>query len=238
MSDIRGILFDKDGTLFDFHATWGGWTAALLFDLTGEDPDRAATLGAAIGYDLHARRFAPDSIVIANTPDEIAQALLPHLPGATPTGLVNRMNLLAAQAVLAPAVPLAPLFSGLRGRGLKLGLATNDAEAPARTHLASVGVHDLFDFVAGFDSGFGGKPAPGMLLAFADRFGLAPAQVVMVGDSRHDLIAGRAAGMRTVGVLTGMAAMAELEPLADAVLPDIGHLPEWLEEMSPVESAA
>lgn len=238
MSDIRGILFDKDGTLFDFHATWGGWTAALLLDLAGDDPERAMGLGTAIGYDLQARRFAPDSVVIANTPEEIAQALLPHLPGATPTGLVNRMNLLAAQAVLAPAVPLVPLFTTLRRRGLKLGLATNDAEAPARTHLASAGVHDLFDFIAGFDSGHGGKPAPGMLLAFADRFGLAPAQVLMVGDSRHDLIAGRSAGMRTVGVLTGMAGAADLEPLADAVLSDIGQLPGWLDDMSLVESAA
>ena len=58
--------------------------------------------------------------------------------------------------------------------------------------------------------------------------GLAPARVVMVGDSTHDLIAGRAAGMQTVGVLTGPASRADLGKLADAVLPDIGHLPAWL----------
>ena len=51
----------------------------------------------------------------------------------------------------------------------------------------------------------------------------------MVGDSTHDLIAGRAAGMWTVGVLTGIAATDELAPYADAVLPDIGHLPGWLD---------
>jgi phosphoglycolate phosphatase len=51
---------------------------------------------------------------------------------------------------------------------------------------------------------------------------------VMVGDSLHDLVAGRAAGMQTVGVLTGPACRAELAPCADAVLPDIGHLTEWL----------
>ncbi len=238
MSDIRGLLFDKDGTLFDFHATWGGWTAALLLDLTVGDSDRAATLGGVIGFDLAAGRFAPDSIVIASTPDEIAAALLPFLPGATPTGLVNRMNLLAAEAALTPAVPLPALFDTLRGRGLKIGLATNDGETPARAHLASMGVHAHFDFVAGFDSGYGGKPAPGMLLAFAGRFGIDPAHVVMVGDSRHDLIAGRAAGMRTVGVLTGMAAAADLAPLADAVLPDIGHLPDWLDDLGQVDSAA
>ena len=50
----------------------------------------------------------------------------------------------------------------------------------------------------------------------------------MVGDSRHDLIAGRAAGMRTIGVLTGMARAEDLADLADVVLPDIGHIPVWL----------
>jgi len=52
--------------------------------------------------------------------------------------------------------------------------------------------------------------------------------VVMVGDSTHDLIAGRAAGMACVGVLTGTAVEGDLAPFADAVLPDIGHLPGWL----------
>jgi phosphoglycolate phosphatase len=50
----------------------------------------------------------------------------------------------------------------------------------------------------------------------------------MVGDSRHDLAAGRAAGMHTVAVLTGPARDEDLRPFADVVLPDIGHLPEWL----------
>lgn len=53
----------------------------------------------------------------------------------------------------------------------------------------------------------------------------------MVGDSTHDLIAGRAAGMVTVAVLTGMADAATLSPHADVVLPHIGHLPEWLDQL-------
>jgi phosphoglycolate phosphatase len=60
--------------------------------------------------------------------------------------------------------------------------------------------------------------------------GLVPADVVMVGDSLHDLMAARAAGMHAVGVLTGLAEAAILAPFADAVLPDIGALPEWLAE--------
>jgi phosphoglycolate phosphatase len=51
----------------------------------------------------------------------------------------------------------------------------------------------------------------------------------MVGDSLHDLRAGRAAGMTTIGVLTGVAGAEELSPSADLILPDIGHLPAWLD---------
>jgi phosphoglycolate phosphatase len=58
----------------------------------------------------------------------------------------------------------------------------------------------------------------------------------MVGDSRHDLEAGRAAGMRTVAVLTGIAGAADLAPHADVVLADIGGLPGWLDGISARES--
>ena len=109
-----------------------------------------------------------------------------------------------------------------------MGVATNDAEAPARANIAQLGATKQFDFIAGFDSGYGAKPEPGMLLAFAQQFNLDPQSCVMVGDSTHDLHAGRAAGMATVGVLTGLADQSELSPYADVVLPDIGHLPNWL----------
>jgi phosphoglycolate phosphatase len=57
---------------------------------------------------------------------------------------------------------------------------------------------------------------------------LAPDRIAMIGDSTHDLVAGRAAGMITVGVLTGPATREDLAPHATVVLPDIGHLPAWL----------
>jgi phosphoglycolate phosphatase len=123
-------------------------------------------------------------------------------------------------------------LTGLRDRGLRLGVATNDSEAPARQHLAAHGITDCFDFIVGYDSGHGPKPGPGMCLAFAAACGIAPGRIAMVGDSRHDLQAGRAAGMRTVAVLTGIAEARDLAPLADAVLPDIGALPDWLDRIS------
>lgn len=226
---IGGIIFDKDGTLFDFRATWAEWAVRLLAELAGGDLARAGALGAAIGFDLARRDFAPSSPVIAGTPGEIALLLLPHLPGVRLEPLVDRMNLLAAEVPLAEAVPLRPLLTALRMRGLRLGLATNDAEAPARAHLHRAGVTDLFDFVAGCDSGHGAKPGPGQLLAFCQAVALAPERVAMVGDSLHDLHAAAQAGMRRVAVLTGIALAPELEDHADAVLRDIGALPGWLD---------
>ena len=228
---IHGVLFDKDGTLFDFEATWNAWAAMMLTDLAAGDLNRAADLGARMGYDFAGQRFAPDSVVIAGTPDDIVRLLLPGVPELTPDQLIDRLNSAAARAPQAEAVPLGPLIAQLRGLGLKLGVATNDAEAPARAHLAGVGHEGSFDFIAGYDSGYGGKPAPDMCLGFAQAMGLAAETVLMVGDSTHDLHAGRAAGMRTVAVLTGMATRSDLAPVADYVLNDIGELPGLIEAL-------
>lgn len=224
---FRGIVFDKDGTLFDFARTWENWATSLLGRLA-ETPESAHRLGRAIGFDTLCGRFDRDSVVIAGTPREVAGALADQLSHMSLSKIVALLNEEAARAPQAESVPLAPLLDTLRSAGFRLGVATNDAEAPARAHLSSAGIGDRFDFIAGFDSGHGGKPAPGQLLAFAAETGLAPDACIMVGDSRHDLTAGRAAGFATVGVLTGMAGRPELADLADVVLPDIGHLPIWL----------
>lgn len=228
---IDGLIFDKDGTLFDFRLSWGRWTSDLLQALT-PNTNAANILGQVIGYDITSGEFAHDSPVIAATPREIAETMLPYLPGHTLNGLVDQMNTLSAATEMSPAVPLQPLLADLRARGLKIGLATNDTEAPARAHLAGAGVLDMFDFVSGCDSGYGGKPAPGQLVAFANKFGLHTSRVAMVGDSQHDLIAGRSAGMYAVGVLTGIAGIADLAPFADVVLPDINALPAWIDQLS------
>ena len=235
---FSGVLFDKDGTLFDFHGTWGQWAYGFLMELSGGDTLRLQTLANALDYDAGIKRFLPTSPAVAGTPGEIAECLLPHLLGTTPSALITHINRTAAVAPLTEATPLVPLLGRLRSKGIKLGCVANDAEAPARAHLKTAGICDLMDFVAGFDSGYGAKPEPGQLLAFCDRMGFAPEQVLMVGDSRHDLIAARAAGMVSVGVLTGLAAEADLAPLADVVLPDIGGIPGWLNDLELVSTAA
>lgn len=225
---IDAAIFDKDGTLFDFRATWGGWTARTIRFLATQGAD-AAALGARLGYDLQTGHFDKSSPVITHTTPELVDIMHGFVPDMDKGRLLDTLSDLSKAEPQAPAADLRAVFTGLRARGLKIGLATNDTEAPAQAHLAGAGVLDLFDFVAGCDSGFGGKPAPGQLLAFCGRVGVEPSRTVMVGDSLHDLHAGRAAGMKRAAVLTGIAEAAELAPHADVVLPDISHLGAWID---------
>ncbi|KEO52879.1 HAD family hydrolase [Thioclava pacifica] len=224
---IRAVLFDKDGTLFDFDATWGAWAKARI-EAMAEDPAHAQAMAEAIGFDLEITEFDPHSAVIAGTVEEAATLLLPHLPGRELSGLVEELEEAAREVPLVAPVPLAELLGGLKARGLRLGICTNDAESTARAHAERAGVSQMFDAIIGYDSGHGAKPTPRPLLAFADGLGIDPSEVVMVGDSLHDMNAARAAGMIAVAVLSGPAGRAELEPAADAVLDHIGGLPDWL----------
>jgi phosphoglycolate phosphatase len=228
---IEAAIFDKDGTLFDFRKSWGAWTETALRTLARDAAD-AGRLAAVLGYDPATGDFAPDSPVIAWTTPEIAALLHQNLTGWDLDRLTATLSDLSMRAPMVPAVDLAAVLGALKARGLVLGLATNDTEAPARAHLQTAGVLHLFDFVAGCDSGWGGKPAPGQLDAFVRAHGLVPARVVMVGDSRHDLHAARAAGMKAVAVLTGIATQADLAPDADVVLASIAELPAWIDALA------
>jgi phosphoglycolate phosphatase len=223
---IRGLLFDKDGTLFDFHGTWSAWSQALIRDLAGGDEARVRRLADALGFHLDRGRFAKSSPVIAGTLEVVVDAVLRVLPETRPDAL--RAHLVRSAAAVRPveAAPLAPLLGRLRAEGFALGVATNDAEAAARAQLA--GVLDLLDFLAGYDSGFGAKPGPGMAQAFCRHVGLLPEEVAIIGDSTHDLYCGQAAGLVTIGVLTGPAEASDLAPHADAVVEHVGALPGWL----------
>ncbi|WP_342068621.1 hypothetical protein [Yoonia algicola] len=127
---IKGIIFDKDGTLFDFNATWGAWTRGMLEAETGHDPVLFARLADALGYDVPTATFRPESMVIASTAGELAEKIKSVLPDLDTDALLARMNAAAAAVTQVEAVPLQSYFANLRHVGLRLGIATNDAEAP------------------------------------------------------------------------------------------------------------
>lgn len=221
--DIKGVLFDKDGTLWDFQKTWGNWADGILDTLSNGDAKLKSDLSNAISYDSENKEFLPVSPVIAGTGDEVADLLAPYLPNLELSDIKFQMAEAAKTASLVEVIPLEPFLTKLLEMGLKLGVATNDFETVAIDNLGSL--RSKFHFVAGFDSGFGAKPEPGMLIAFCEHVGLLPSQVLMVGDSTHDLLAAKAAGMPSVGVLTGVAKRHELEDLATFMCADIGEIP-------------
>lgn len=238
--DIRGIVFDKDGTLIHFEQTWTPVfveSAEALARRIGR-PEMAAVWLERTGLDPETGRVLPDTDLASGTTDVVAarwRAISPELPALD--ALVPWLDEFWERRVLerlAPVGDLPGLFDRLRGAGLRLGVATNDAEKSAHATLDRLGLAGRVDFVAGYDSGHGAKPAPGMVVAFCAAMGLDPSEVAMIGDSPADLTAGRAAGCgRVVGVLTGTSPADVLAPLADAVVEDIHVLPEILQLMDP-----
>ena len=226
MAPIKGIIFDKDGTLFSFADTWVNWALDLLDTLSEGDEALKQALADAIDFDLSIPQFRPTSVVIAGTVDEIAE-VIHGVTGQSKDHIKRVADDIAAETRQVKAPGLEESLTSL-AKTCSLGVMTNDSEVPAKAHLASVGIESFFDFVAGYDSGYGAKPAPEPLLAFCETTGLTTEVTIMVGDSRHDLLAGRAAGMRTVGVLTGVAAEEDLRDLADVILPDVSYLPGWV----------
>ena len=228
---VKGLLFDKDGTLFDFAASWSGVVADTLAALS-PDRDLQIAMGRATGFDPVSGRFEPGSMAVAGALDEVAAIWAGFLPDREAREVAALADEIAeaATATLVPAVPDLPgLLAELRALGCVLGVATHDSEAAAHAHLAHAGATEHFAFVAGYDSGHGLKPGPGMLLAFAKATGLDPSQVAMIGDSVHDLgVAASARAAMAIGVLSGPADARDLAPYADHILNSIGELPSLL----------
>lgn len=91
------------------------------------------------------------------------------------------------------------LVRSLAARGYTLGILTRNARELAHITLEAIGIADCFAVadVLGRDDALP-KPNPDGLLKLARAWGVAPAQMVMVGDYRFDLDCGRAAGTHTV----------------------------------------
>lgn len=240
---IKGILLDKDGTLIDFDATWGPAAYEVMRTLAAGDPDRFAALVAASHYVLDERRFLPSSPLLAGSSASYGPLWAEALGRAPGRELYAEMDELFRYWGLESLSPIgrpAEVAAALVERGYVVGIATNDAELSARDQARALALEPYLDFVAGYDSGFGGKPDPGMVLGFAERHGLEPGEVALVGDTLHDLHAARGAGAVAIAVLTGPrggAAWPDLKPSADFVLPSIAELPALLDGLGRAENS-
>tara|TARA_Y200000002_G_scaffold89694_1_gene72058 strand:- start:21 stop:734 length:714 start_codon:yes stop_codon:yes gene_type:complete len=231
-SAIKGLLFDKDGTLFNFEKTWNSWTSRILCEVSKQSDVSIDELAEAIHFDLKTGKLLPQSIVIAGTHRQVTAALHGKLPNWNFDDLESYLLDIVIETPQYEVVPLKMFFQDLKSHGFLIGVITNDAEKGAQAHLAAAGILDLLDFLAGSDTGYGCKPAPEPLLTFAETTKLKPDAIAMVGDSLHDLQAADAAGMIKIAVLTGMATEKQLKNYADIVLPSIADLPDLLQKKS------
>lgn len=117
----------------------------------------------------------------------------------------------------------------LRAQAYRLGCVTNKAERFTLPLLRDKGILDHFELVVSGDTLEKKKPDPMPLLYAAERFGVAPADSLMVGDSRSDVKAARAAGFRIVCMTYGYNHGADIrEENPDVVLDRMDQLPGLL----------
>lgn len=229
---MRGILFDKDGTLLDFHASWSQLFRSLCLDLAGGDAGKAEAMLALGGMDLDTGRCRAGSVLAAGNTLDIVTLWYPGLSGAARRSMVTRIDAAFYENGIRYSVPvprLAQTLQELEGMGVAMGVATSDGTAATRAALRVLGLDTLLPHVFGYDSVARPKPAPDSVAAFAAAIGAPVAQVAVVGDNTHDLHMARSAGAgAAIGVLTGTGAAADLRPLADVLLDSVADLPAWL----------
>lgn len=228
---ITAVLFDKDGTLLDFDATWGPvYRQAASIAARGEPADTERFLLAS-GFDPATGKPAAGSLLAAGNTEEIAEVWiavgadfgLEDLTEKLDRLFVDRMHDSEPLPGIREAVDL------LRARDYELGVASSDSEAAIRAFLAGTGLESRFSFVTGYDTGHGPKPEPGMVHGFAEAIDHPASRIAVIGDNMHDIDMARAAGAGlTIGVLTGTSLRQDLEPHADVVLDSAADLPGFL----------
>lgn len=231
MPKIRAILFDKDGTLLDFDATWLDFARQLALEAAGGVKSRSLELLQAAGLDIETGKFRSGSAIAAGTNADVVAAFYPNSSGEEFRVLVAEADRRSAKVGLKNSVPLPGVLDALKSlhcSGFRLGVATNDSTTGAEQTLLSLGVAHLFDATYGYDAVANPKPAPDVVHAFADTVGMQPSEVAMVGDNIHDLQAARAAGAgAAIGVLSGNSTIDDLTALADVVLDSVAEVPEY-----------
>jgi phosphoglycolate phosphatase len=221
------------------------WPRAVLFDLDGTLIDSAPDLAAAVN-ELLARSgrgpltLAQVTSMIGNGVEKLVEraiaasgeALGPEALKREQTAMIGiYAKHLTGLTVLMPGVLEA--LGALHGDGIPLGLVTNKPQRFIETVLDHFGLSPLFSVVIGGDAGVPKKPAPDMLLAAAEQFGVVPGDAVMVGDSAADADSARAAGIASVIVHGGYTNVPAERLGADIVIDDMTGLAAALDRLKP-----
>lgn len=190
----RGYIFDLDGTLVDAFAD----IAAALNDTRARYGLPALPVPEVRAHVGRGSRVLVEALV-PGPPEQVAEALAFYVTRYEERCLEQTRPL--------PGVP--KVLEGLGG--FPLAVVTNKPQRITRRILEGLGLWPRFRMVLGGDALARGKPDPLPVRHVLDCFALAPSDVVLVGDGLPDVQAGRAAGVRTVAVTTGVESRAALE---------------------------
>ena len=213
---------------------------AVLFDLDGTLLDTLADIAAAANAALVAEGMPahPDAAYRRFIGDGVAMLLRRALPSDREhdDARVDRCVRLFHETYAAswnvstrPYDGIPALLDGLAARGLPLAILSNKPDEFTRLCAGAQLGRWSWAAVVGQREGVPRKPDPTSALAIAEGLGLAPADVVYVGDSGVDMRTATAAGMRPVGVSWGFRSVEELrETGATAIIDHPGQLLDLL----------
>jgi len=180
------FLFDLDGTLLDsIELIFSSYrhTALTHRGVAPDDDVWLAGLGTPLREQL---RYLSEDL------DEIEAMVQTY----------REFNLANHDRLARPYDGIVDAVRTLRQRGA-LGLVTSKLHYGALRGLRAAGLEDAFAVVVGADDVDKHKPDPAPVLAAVERLAADPATTVFIGDSPHDMAAGRAAGVRTAAALWG-----------------------------------
>lgn len=192
------LLFDLDGTLIDsIDLILRSYRHTMRVHRGEEPPDDIWMEGLGTPLSVQFRRWTDDEVEIRAMVETYRTYNLAHHDE-----LVRAYDGVVEQVLR------------LDAGGKTLGLVTSKMRGGALKGLRLVGIEAAFDVVVGSDEVTHPKPHPEPVLLALERLGRAPAEAVFIGDSRHDIECGRAAGVKTAAVLWGPFDRKHLEDLA------------------------
>lgn len=206
MSSIKGILFDKDGTLMEFDSVWIPVGVELVMELLQEVELQEISLARARKQLLEAlgikgTAIAPEGIFLWGTAAQIAEVLKTELvrlgavSGSNDSSgfelvIREKINRLLAKnaGAIKPRGDVRALLAALRQRGIFIGLATSDTLEASRLCLKQMNIDQYFDYI-GADNGIAKtKPHPQLLQDFCSVCDIKPGEIIVVGDSLNDVL--------------------------------------------------
>lgn len=190
----------------------------LIFDLDGALVDSEAAICETFNHVLAQKRLplADTAVVSRMIGQPLREMYATCLPHATEEEIEELFTIYArAYGAFSRQhtrlLPGANELLSLLSPSKTISLATTKARAVATDVLTDVGLYPYFDLVLGVDDVTFPKPHPEIVLKALATFEVEPHRAVMIGDTTFDIDAGRAAGVQTIGVLTGTHSREELE---------------------------